>query len=279
MKTPLDWSDLALFASVARAGSLAAAAEASGTSVATLSRRMRALEVQAGRQLFLHGSAGYQLSRDGRALLQKMDGMERAAAGIATWQARAGQAARVRISAGTWTGHALARALPRIWSPNASWLPEFLQSNNVMDLARGEIDIGIRNARPEQPWLAGRRTNTIHYAVYAKGPEITAWIGAARDGAATRSAAWVERHHGSEIATTANDPQLALAMAEAGLGRVVLPCFIGDGRAGLQRLGDPIEELQSEEWLVSHQDARHQAPIRATLNALARYLSAPDRFA
>ncbi len=278
MQTPA-WDDLALFAMVARTGSLTRAAAQAGTSIATLSRRMKALEAGIGRRLFLHGAQGYTPAPDGRALLERCARMEAAAAEIAQWQRSVSGPVRVRISAGTWTALHLAANLPAFWQPDAPWVPEFLHCNRDMDIARREIDIGIRNRRPEQPWLAGRRTGAVRYAVYARDADVTGWIGASEDAAATRSADWVRRHHGASVVTTANDPRLALAMAEAGMGRILIPCFAGDGIAGLVRVSDPVEEMESEEWLVCHHDARHEPGVRAALDAIAGFLTGAGRTA
>jgi DNA-binding transcriptional LysR family regulator len=144
-----------------------------------------------------------------------------------------------------------------------------------MDIARREIDIGIRNRRPEQPWLAGRRTSTITYAAYGLD-SAQGWIGSADDAAQTPSARWLTQTHGAEIVTRVNDPRLGLSLARAAVGRIVLPCFIGDA-SDLPRQSDVIDALTHDEWLVSHHEARHQPPIRAALDALADYLSEPVR--
>ena len=262
----MDWNDIALFAAVARAGALARAAAETGVSVPTLSRRMTALEARLGRRLFGHGAGGYAPTAEGRALLARAERMEAAAASVERWAGEA-RTARVRITAGTWTALALARGLPDWWTPSGFWTPEFVHCNLDMDIARREVDIGIRNRRPDQPWLAGRRTGTTRFAVYAAGAEVGGWIGATGDAAATRSAAWVAANHRAGIVTAANGPQLALAMAEAGVGRTVLPLAVGDA-ARLVRLSEPSPELESEEWLVCHHESRHDPPIRAALDAL-----------
>jgi len=277
MQDRLDWNDLSLFCLVARAGSLTEAASQARASAATLSRRMKALEAAMGRRLFLHGAQGYALTPDGRALLERAAGMEAAAAEVCQWRAAGAGPVRVRLSAGTWTSQHLARHLPEFWRPDAGWVPEFVQCNLEMDIARREIDIGIRNRRPDRPWLAGRRTALVDYAVYARGAEVTGWIALSEDVPQTPTSTWVRAHHGANIVTTANDPRLALALAEAGVGRVVLPCFVGERAARLARLSDPIEALRSEEWLVSHHEARHEPAIRAALDALAGFLSGRAR--
>jgi len=277
MESPLSWDDLRLFALVARAGSLSAAARASGASVATLSRRMTAFETASGRRLFLHGAQGYALTADGRALLERTARMEAAAADIATWRTGDEGPVRVRISAGTWTAQMLAEQVTQFWTPGDPWVPEFVHCNLDMDIARREIDIGIRNRRPEHAWLAGRRTAIVTYAVYAQSEAVRGWIGPTHDAAPLRSTRWVLDHHAGEIVTTSNEARLSLALAQAGVGRIVLPVFVGAGMAGLVRVSEQIAELQSEEWLVAHHDARHDPPIRAALDALAGFLRGPAR--
>ncbi|WP_316013954.1 LysR family transcriptional regulator [Roseobacter sp. HKCCA0434] len=273
MKDRIGWDDLALFAAVARNRSLTRAAEVTGASAPTLSRRMKALEARIGRRLFVHGAEGYTPTGEGRALMDRAARMEEAAAEIEHWRTASGGPVRVRLSAGTWTARRLARDLRHYWSPDAPWVPEFVQCNLDMDIARREIDIGVRNRRPEQPWLAGRRTGAVAYAVYATAPEVTGWIGASVETHPLPSEAWMQAHHADAFVTLANSAALRLELAQAGLGRTVLPTFAGDAEPGLVRVSDPIAELASEEWLVSHHEARHDPPIRAALDALGAYLS------
>jgi DNA-binding transcriptional LysR family regulator len=277
MESRLSWEDLRLFAIVARAGSLSGAARATGASVATLSRRMKVFETATGRRLFLHGAQGYALTADGRALLERTARMEAAATDIATWRTGDDGPVRVRISAGTWTAQMLAEQVTQFWKPGDPWVPEFVHCNVEMDIARREIDIGIRNRRPEHAWLAGRRTAIVTYAVYAQSEAVTGWIGPTHDAALVRSGRWVLDRHAADIITTSNEPHLSLALAQAGVGRVVLPIFVGERTAGLMRLSEPIAELQSEEWLVAHHDARHDPPIRSALDALAVFLGGSAR--
>ncbi|MEL6689994.1 MAG: LysR family transcriptional regulator [Pseudomonadota bacterium] len=267
-----SWDDLALFSAVARHGALAPAARERGVSTATLSRRMTALEARLGRRLFLHGAQGYTPTATGRELLERTEKMEAAAADIALWQAAQDGPTRVRISAGTWSALHLAENIAQIWQPSAPWVPEFLHANIELDIARREIDIGIRNKRPDQPWLAGRTVGEVHFAAYGR-PDADGWIGASYDAAATASAAWLREHHNSEIVTTANDPRLLLAMAEAGIGKVVLPTFVGDARPILSRQSEIIADLSHQRWLVCHHETRHEPGIRAALDALSEFLA------
>lgn len=270
-----DWTDLGLFSAVARAGSLAGAARETGLSQATLSRRMTALEQRIGRRLFVHGASGYTPTAEGRALSERAKKMEAAARDIAQWTAAQSGPPRVRISAGTWTSIFLAQNAQTYWSSTAQWTPEFVNSNLDMDIERREVDIGVRNRRPTHPWLAGRRTNTVEHAAYASDPSVEGWIGPSDDTSTLPSEAWTVTHHGALLTAVSNDPQIRMGLACAGVGRVVLPTFAGDAEPGLVRVSGLIGALTAEEWLVCHQDTRHDPAIRAALDALSGVLSRP----
>jgi DNA-binding transcriptional LysR family regulator len=266
MKT--DWSDLHLFLALAEGGSLAQAAQKTGKSQATLGRHMTRLESAVGKRLFQRGAAGYALAADGRTLLDLARDMRRNAQAIEAWAHKAPSGPRrVRITAGTWTSLWLCAQLPRIWSPEATWIPEFVTTTEHLDIARRFADIGIRNARPTQSWLAGRSGRRVRFAAYGKSDGAPGWIAVA--GQQTASSRWIETQDTPGIVTTASTGQTALAMARAGLGRVVLPTFTEELDLGVVPLSRPIADLDTTEWLVSHHEARHDPPIRAALDAIA----------
>ncbi|PRY26378.1 LysR family transcriptional regulator [Aliiruegeria haliotis] len=273
MKCPLPLDDLAMFLLVAETGSLTAAARQSGISVPTMGRKMTRLEAELGRRLFVRGASGYRLTADGRELLDRAVPLKSAAASIGRWRDEGSSVARVRITAGTWTSWFIAHNIRRIWSEESIWAPDLLTSSLQLDIARRQADIGIRNKRPEQEWLAGRRTCRIENAEYGTSEESTGYIALPQDGRLTPTARWVRDNRSDQIVMLASDTRLAVDLALQGIGRIVLPCFAGDAVPGLHRLSPPIEELSHDEWLVAHHEARHDPPVRAALEALARLLS------
>lgn len=268
---PLSLDLLALFLAVARTGTLDKAAAATGASAPTLSRKMAHLEREIGARLFERGRHGFALTAKGRALLQEAQRLDDVQAALHRFAARDAPT-RVRITAGAWTAQFLARAIATIRPKDAPWVPEFLSAQHRLDIARREADIGIRNARPEQGWLSGQRTGSIDYACFASSPQVQGYIAVQDDGPPPPSARWVLQHGPDAIATRANDPRLACEMALSGLGRVVLPYFVGHAEPGLVQVGPAIPELSHPEWLVAHHDARHDPPIRAALDAISQVL-------
>ncbi|WP_434287576.1 LysR family transcriptional regulator [Celeribacter sp. SCSIO 80788] len=277
MKDSPKLDDYALFLAVADAGGLSGAEKATGTSLPTLSRRMAELERSLGKRLFERGNRGYTLTAEGRALLQEAEPLRDAASRLARFQ-RKDAAPEVRITAGRWTTRYIARHLSEIWTPESPWRPALLASNTNVDIARREADIGIRNRRPDQSWLAGRKLAPITYAEYAAHPRVTGYVTLHAGQATTPSERWLRTNHPDEIIATASDARSAADMAVAGVGRAILPCFAGREIIGLVQISPEIGVLTHDEWLVSHHDARHDPPVRAALEALAETLTAPARF-
>lgn len=269
MKRTYSLDDLSLFVAVADAGGLAGAARATGASVPTLSRRMSRLESGMGQKLFARGPRGYALTNAGRRLLAEASGLREVSARLGRFADEA-TVATVRITAGEWTSMYVARKLARVWSPNASWRPAFLASSAFVDIARREVDIGIRTKRPDQPWMAGRQTRSIDMAAYAARSDVTGFIHVT--GSEMRSQRWIRAKYGDQIVTEVSGQRLAVDLAIAGVGQVVLPRFVAPLFPELQQVGPVIEELTQPEWLVSHHDARHDPPTRAALDAVGAIL-------
>lgn len=276
MKQTMDWEDLRLFLAVARAGGLAGAAEQTGVSAATLGRRVASLERSLNVRLVEREARGYQLTSAGRDLLVRLEDMDDAARAISAWRESGNTRRRVRISAGDWTARLLMDNIGAFWSQDDPWVPEFLADPRSRDVARRQIDIGVRSRRPKQEWLAGRKIGTVRYAVYQAASVGDAsgigWIGVVEDEAHFPTGSWIRDHHGEEVTITVNRAMHALPLVRQGAGRMLLPMFVGEAFADLLRLGDPIASLQTERWLVMHQDERHEPAVRQALSALGKLL-------
>jgi len=232
---------------------------------------MTELETQLGQRLFARGPRGYTLTIEGRALLAEAEGLREAAARLKAF-AHSEQKMRVRITAGHWTAQFLALNIARFWSVDEDWVPEFTASNVAVDIARREADIGVRNKQPDQSWLAGRRTATINFAVFATSSDVNGYITLPEASASVPSVKWVRDNYSEDIITTANDARLALDLALAGIGQIVLPTFAARSYPSLVQIGSSIPALSHEEWLVTHHEARHDPPVRRALDAIAKLL-------
>ena len=142
------------------------------------------------------------------------------------------------------------------------------------NLQHRAADIGIRNRAPQEPYLAGRKTNDVAYAIYravdASGE--LPWIAVIGEASITPTAQWVARNFATLAHITCSDPRAVLDCVAAGAGQAVLPCFAGDGEPGVERVGGAIDELREEQWLVLNEQARQEPAVRGVIDRLAALL-------
>lgn len=262
-----------MFVAVAQAGGLSAATASTGLSAATLGRHISALEQKIGQPLFHRAPTGYDLTELGEDFLAQTKEVAEAMAALNRWGDGHLTKKLVRIAAGAWTSAFLSQQMPNLWHADLDISIELVTGVRKVDIGHRHAEIGIRNERPQENWLAGRRLCDVAYALYAqphlKGEYQHPFIGVTGELANTRSARWLEQFHADHIVLRGNSVLTVREMAAAGLGNVVLPCFVGDQDTRLARIGDPINELRSEQWLVMHHEERHRPAVRTVANRLA----------
>ena len=268
--------DLRLFLAVACEGSLNAAAKHLSASSATLSRRINQLEQQTGRTLFHRHANGYELTDDGASLRERVLQLDAVRAEITDWLAEPTRRAMVRLSAGTWTCNFLVEQIERLHQANDPFGLVFVSTEARLSIAHREVDIGLRNTRPEEPNLVTRRIGEVRYASYAavetvnrcKDEDRWPWVLVSPDCARTRSAHWMAKHKLSQAVLQVTSSRTLLDLALAGAGVTVLPCFVGDRSPGLLRVGPLIDELTESQWLVMHSETRHRPAVRTVLERI-----------
>ena len=265
---PRSWDDLVLFLAVAREGGLSAASQTTGRSAATLGRRMLALERALGTDLFVRNATGYELTAAGRELVPELDAIDARLDRLFSG-ARRRRAPPVKVSAGTWTTLALLDELDRLLGDPPDVRLQFVSTETVLDIAHRETVIGIRNERPSATGLAVRRLRPVEFAPYATANAPERWIQPLVD---TPSARWIKGLGTDRIVCEVSSPRNALDLALAGKGIAVLPTFIGDARAPLERAGEPIGTLSHEQWIVIHQDDRERPEVRRAIDRLYQVL-------
>jgi len=269
-----SWDDLRLFLDVARLGGLSAATETTRLSAATLGRRVAALERQVGEPLFHRSRTGYRLTQAGEDLLARAEDVEAAMLSLKRWKEGAVGDRVVRLSAGSWTAAFVAGHIGDIWTVDDRFGLELVTAQQKVDIGRRNADLGIRNQRPTEQWLAGRLIGRVAYAIYS-GPSLINgikagyFVGLAGEGGQTHSARWMQARHGDRIAVRGNDAMGVRELVAAGAGLSVFPCFVGDSDPRLVRVAPPIGELETDQWLVSHHEERHEPAVHAVAERIA----------
>jgi DNA-binding transcriptional LysR family regulator len=282
----MDWDDLRLVLAVARAGTLSGAARSLRITHSTVFRRLNAIEQGLGVRLFDRFRDGYAATPAGETVAAVA---ARVADDFATLERRlSGQDLRpfgtVRIATTDTISTLLMQHVSALRTAHPEILLEITISNAMANLTRREADIAIRPS-PEPPeTLAGRRVAEIAHAIYGSpdylsrhgGTDLSGheWIGLDDTLATTVIGRWMQEN--------VRDPRLALRVdalpalrdaACAGIGLALLPCYVGDVAAGLQRAAQKaLPEPRSALWLLTHEDLKRTARIRAVTDFLATAL-------
>ncbi|MBV0893586.1 LysR family transcriptional regulator [Paracoccus sp. Z118] len=277
-----NWDDLRLFLAVARAGTLSGAAREIGVNHSTVFRRIGAFEETLGVRLFDRLPNGYALTAAGEAMQESALRVEEEIAALD--RKVTGQDLRlsgiVRITTvdmlaqGLLPRHLLAfrRAYPGIEI-------ELTVGNATLNLTRREADVALRVGNQPPETLVGRRVGRLAFAVYgAAAAEATAplaeqpWIGFDAEHAPLVRA-FAEFLPGVRPAFRVNSVAAAIAAARAGIGLATLPCGVADLEPDLTRVAPLPESFTLDLWLLTHEDLRRTARIRAFLDFMAEALA------
>ncbi|MVT66741.1 LysR family transcriptional regulator [Bradyrhizobium pachyrhizi] len=283
MHSVLDWNDLRLVLAVAREGSLSGAARQLGVTHSTVFRRLGTIEDAIGTRLFERFRDGYAPTPAGEIAAASATRLEDEV--LALERKLAGQDLRpsgpVRITTTDTLGAVLMRHLPAMRAAH----PEIIISNAMANLTRREAEIAIRPTPAPSELLVGRRIADIAHAVYGSRAYLARrvdkdlsthdWIGLDDALAGTVIAGWMRENVRSARITCRVDALPALRdAAAAGLGLALLPCYVGNVAPTLRRVTPKaLAEPRSALWLLTHDDLKRTARIRATLDFLARALT------
>jgi DNA-binding transcriptional LysR family regulator len=296
-KTPhvsrIDWDDLRYVLALARSGSLSAAARSLRVTHTTVLRRLDVIEERLQVRLFERLRSGYQATAAGETLRLSAEQCEPLVA-QAERHIMGGDTrltGNLRVStAHVLALHLLPSALASFHAEHAKIVVEVRASRERVDLARREADIALRMTREVPDTLVGRQLGQIRVRVYGwrQDPRILAlsghglpdmagllsdfpWIGF--DGQDRIYDRWIDAHVPlSAIVARADHFPSALALLRAGLGLTILPEFVALDTPGLVALSEPIEALQTPLWILTHEDLRHTARVRAFMQTVGNDL-------
>lgn len=270
--------DLRTLLAIAREGSLAGAARRLKVNHSTVFRRLGAIEARLETRLFERQDGSYVTTAAGEDLLRTAERVEAEVEGLE--RRLSGRDLRLTGSLRLTAPDDLAEVMvmPALVEFRARYpdiTVELVIDNRMLNLTRREADVALRPTRQPPETLAGRRVATLASAVYtAAGTHSAAagapsWIAWEEGAGPPAAAAWLAaRVEGQAIGYRSNSLLNQASAVRAGLGRAVLPCFLGDSDAGLRRVAPPPPELTTELWLLTHPDLQRTARIRALLDLL-----------
>ncbi len=284
----LSASDLDTVLALTRARTLAAAGERLGLDPSTVFRSIQRIERGLGQQLFERSRLGYLPSEQAQVLAGHAEQMEahlesaRSAAQLDPKQV----SGTVRITTTDTILHGLvAPALKELHTKHPLLAFELYAGNELASLTRRDADIAVRATRRPPQHLVGKHVGPIRMALYAarKGPvrrfdetQLAAadWI--APDDALPEhpSVLWRKKHF-PKVAPTyrVNSILTVVELVAQGLGVGLLPVFLTQGRTELRALTKPLDECQTELWLLTHPESRHLRRVSAVFGHLSKRMA------
>lgn len=287
-----DWTLYRTFLTVAKLGSLSAAARDLGLTQPTVARHVESLEEELELALFVRSPRGLLPTDIALALVPQAEAIAASAATLLRMAAsgKGEMTGSVRVSASEVMGverlppilAALRRAHPRIDI-------QLVLSDAVQDLLSREADIAVRQVMPTQGALLAKKLTPTVIGLYAHRSYLKRrgeprslsdladhdLIGFDRWSQGTRE--MLRRFPQVEQARFAlrTDSDLAKhAAVRAGLGISLMQANIAEGERNLKRVLADKVSIDLPLWIVMHEDLKSSAVCRAVFDALAAGLSA-----
>lgn len=284
----MNWDNLRFFLAVTRTGGVRPAAASLAVDQATVARRLRALEAEAGVTLFHRRPEGYLLTPPGEALVAEADAMEAAAAAFARKAAGTDTALSgpVRIA----TTDVLARrfvlpALVGLRRRHPGIAAIVSAGVRLSDMRHGAADIALRSERPRDEGLIVRHLHTTTVGLYASADYV------ARHGIPVRGVAFaghslvmygrrdLPRHWQALCGEPITQAEIALETDSQSLLIDAVRTGLGIGALSRDIVAANYPELvavmsgcteTADIWLVVHPDVHGSARVRVVVDAIAQ---------
>ncbi|NUZ06053.1 LysR family transcriptional regulator [Piscinibacter koreensis] len=286
----LDAADLETVLALARGRTLAAAAERLGVDASTVFRSLQRIERGLGRPLFERTRSGYVPAELALQIAEHAEAMEAAveAARSAAEAEPSRVSGTVRITTTDTLLHGLvAPALAGLRDLHPLLKYELHAGNEVASLTRRDADIAVRATKRPPQHLVGRRIGTIRVAIHAARRRAAR----ARADVASGSADWVAPddalpEHPSVLWRKRHLPKVepryrvnsilsVLELVALGMGVGIVPLFLAAGRSDVVAISEPLDDAETDLWLLTHPEARHLRRVAAVYAHLAETLALP----
>ncbi len=278
----LAWDDLRTVLMMVRHGTLAGAAAELSVNYTTVARRIRRAEDAMGTRLFERLPDGYQPTQTARVVAEHAAEMEEAELGLRRHLTGTDPAIKGPLTI-TAPQLLIASFLGPVLDQFDREYPEIelrvLATNDLLDLSRLEADLGIRISRNPGDTLTGIRLLKQENASFAS-PELAAHIKANP----TDTIDWIvydmlpsvpkgirPEYPNNRVRFRFDDMVAMIGAAQAGLGVVRTPIFLGNHTAGLELVPVLTPQSYADIWVVSHPDVWPSKKLDAFRKILIPY--------
>ena len=282
----MDWDKLRIFYTVAEAGSFTRAGDDLGLSQSAVSRQISALERELKAPLFHRHARGLILTEQGDLLFRAARDMRMR---LETTRARLVETSerptgKLKITTTVGLGSLwLSQRIAEFLDLYPDMTVELLLSNEELDLAMREADVGLRLRRPAQPDLIQRRLFTVHFHIYASmeyikrfgepktledlddhrllsfgGDQPSYLLAMHYLSTAGREGREPRPYHG-----VVNNISALKLLVETGAGISVLPDYVADGQTRMTRILREVDLPALDSYIVYAEEMRSVARVQA----------------
>ena len=279
----VDWDQWQTLLAVFRHGTYSQAAKWLRVDATTVGRRLKLLEKRVGYPLFLRKEGRLFPTSRCESLLAHIETASEALRAAEQESAESDNGAvwrNLRLTAPPFlVKNFLAPALSRLTKIHRIRI-ELMGIASNASLSRREADIAIRivdrppnpKVNPEQ--IESEQIGVLAYAVYCargKDPATLPWAGLAEEYIRTTGSQTMENLAGAQgFQFRAYQFDVLDEIAVSGLARTMLPRFIADNDARLERVSDTV--LEQPLWMLYHRqdrDVHHLAAARSWIKSVA----------
>jgi DNA-binding transcriptional LysR family regulator len=288
----VDWDDLRFFLALSERGSISGAAKFLNVNHSTVLRRLASLEKRLGVRLFDRLPDGYQLTAHGEELRDQLRGVseqiETAQRSLRGRDRSLSGAIRVTTTDTLMRG-LLMPYLAEFRHLNPAIHLEIVINNTFFSLTRREADVAVRPANVVPENLVGRRVGCLQTAIYASKSYLKKnankkewathdWVAPEETLSHLAQAKWLQERIPEERIVVKVDSLMGMVEAvRNSMGVGMLLCLLADKDPDLARLTEPLNELDTDLWILTHPALKGVARIKAFTDFLYERLRASDK--
>ncbi len=278
-------AELALLLALVRGGSLAAAAQLAGVDTSTVFRTVQRAEKSLGQRLFERSREGYRATELGQRLAEHGERIEaELETARSTAQVRQSVVSGlVRISTtDTLLNGLLLPSLPALRAAHPQLRLEITARNELANLTQREADLALRATARPPAHLVGRSLGPIRAAVFvarAAAPRrartldlaSAPWIAVDEALPDHPSVRWRRKHLPRvDPVLRLNSVQSVFDAVRQGMGVGIVPLFLARERDDLTAVTAPLDECETQLWLLTHPESRHLRRIQTVAAHIAQ---------
>ncbi|QMU59115.1 MAG: LysR family transcriptional regulator [Boseongicola sp.] len=284
----LDWSDLHLILAICRSESLSGAARTLGINHSTVSRKINAIEDKTGVRFFDRLPQGYLMTKAGHAAHEHAQRIEKEVDDLSRkiLAQDATLSGPIRLTCSEGLAVELAPKLVAEFCKEHPDVSVHIEpQHTTLDLSKKAAEVAVRYAKNPAESAFGRKACAFRATLYSSRAYInkTRGISMADQNwcVAADTANWLvplifpsTEAVAQRTVMSSGSPLGVINAVASGQGNMVMACNLVDADLRLVRISENLEHLNMDVWILTHNDLRQTARIRALMTHLYDGISA-----